>query len=565
MDTRRAGTFALLFGLLCVGVVGLTVGGMAGSEESTVGTDSGDEFNVTGLDVPPTVEGELLTVTAEITNEGDESGEETVELSVDGIGSNDTAVALDAGESDDVELTVETEIGDALNSPYTVTVTAGENSLTAEAAVNLPTVGENPPQDSTGDGLYDDVGGSGELEITDVQLLFENLDELDAHAWAFDFAGLDDQEVTIFDVQALFNNWIGQQDFFSVELTDVPGSVEEGEDIEVGYEVENTGGEMGSQDIVFEVDGNSVDSNDGVELAPGDSVADSFTYTTGGDDVPGVTVGVASDDDSATADVDVDALGDEKFEISLTDVPESVVEGDDIAVSYEVENTGDQTGTQDIIFEVDGDEVDSNDGVELEPDATSSDSFTYTTDGDDVPSVTVGVASDDDSATADVAVDALGDADFEVSLTDVPDEVIEGEDIEVGYEIENTGEQTDTQDIVFEVDGDQQDAEEEVELEPGDTFSDTFTYTTDSGDVPSVDLTVSSETDSATASVTVTGADDFELRGTLSNETAAVGETVTVEYTVVSETGEEKPIAGYRLEIEYDSDILAFESVGGRC
>lgn len=64
----------------------------------------------------------------------------------------------------------------------------------------------DPPRDHSGDGLFEDVTGTGKLTVADVQALFDNMNEVpDEDAKYFSFSGLDDNQVTIFDVQALFN------------------------------------------------------------------------------------------------------------------------------------------------------------------------------------------------------------------------------------------------------------------------------------------------------------------------------------------------------------------------
>ena len=69
----------------------------------------------------------------------------------------------------------------------------------------LPTLpgADNPPKDLDNDGNYEDITGSGEVDIFDTQTLFNNLDseELQANAASFNFNPYSpDDEVTIFDV-----------------------------------------------------------------------------------------------------------------------------------------------------------------------------------------------------------------------------------------------------------------------------------------------------------------------------------------------------------------------------
>lgn len=66
--------------------------------------------------------------------------------------------------------------------------------------------GQNWPRDLTGDGLYEDIRGSGELDIFDVQALFTNLasDPVQTNAAYYNFQGGETDTVTVFDVQSLF-------------------------------------------------------------------------------------------------------------------------------------------------------------------------------------------------------------------------------------------------------------------------------------------------------------------------------------------------------------------------
>ena len=96
----------------------------------------------------------------------------------------------------------------------TVTLTAvGANGDTATASrsvrvSDLPPVGDAPPRDLDGDGLFEDVRGDGERTILDVQTLFTNLGSnvVQSNPAAFNFDGIGSDEVTILDVQALFDD-----------------------------------------------------------------------------------------------------------------------------------------------------------------------------------------------------------------------------------------------------------------------------------------------------------------------------------------------------------------------
>ena len=65
---------------------------------------------------------------------------------------------------------------------------------------------DDPPRDLDGDGNYEDIDGDGELSIRDVQLFFQyrDSDVVQNNASDFNFSGNDPDEVTIGDVQALF-------------------------------------------------------------------------------------------------------------------------------------------------------------------------------------------------------------------------------------------------------------------------------------------------------------------------------------------------------------------------
>jgi len=195
-----------------------------------------------------------------------------------------------------------------------------------------------------------------------------------------------------------------------------------------------------------------------------------------------------------------------EFEVTSLTLPDEIVEGDSIRVEYEVENTGDVQATQDIKLSVNGTSGGTESGVTLNGSERFSGQFNYTTGSADTPAVTVAVTSGDDSASETVTV--TEPASFEVRITSVDEAVTEGETITVAYEVTNTGDVADTQDIGFAVNGTAEDTASGVTLNGSETVSDQFSYDTVAGDAPTVSVAVSSADDSASATVTVQGSDE---------------------------------------------------------
>jgi len=90
---------------------------------------------------------------------------------------------------------------------------------------------------------------------------------------------------------------------------------------------------------------------------------------------------------------------------------------------------------------------------------------------------------------------------FEVEITDYDEEVKPGTYVTIRYNVENTGELKDTQDIVFSVDGIEEKGKVDVTLEPGETRSGGFTW--QAGGEGEYELEVASEDDEDTVTITV--------------------------------------------------------------
>ncbi|WP_343160894.1 CARDB domain-containing protein [Halorubrum sp. CBA1125] len=139
-----------------------------------------------------------------------------------------------------------------------------------------------------------------------------------------------------------------------------------------------------------------------------------------------------TDDDGAsdtdTVSVTVQPPDAANFQVSNLDAPSAATQGDEIDVSADVENTGEQSATKSVEFRVDtndddsiGDEsaVDSQD-IELNPGESTTVTFEdVDTSGLPVGTLTHGVTTPDDSATAQITIDdapPTGDKETTVSL-----------------------------------------------------------------------------------------------------------------------------------------------------
>jgi len=137
------------------------------------------------------------------------------------IALSESGFTVEAGSTN--QLTVEITVPQGIERvQYTgelqATANGGDVMDTAQLSVTIseagdelpPIVGNTPPKDIHGDGLYRDIDGNGEFTVVDVQLFFENRDDpvIQNNSKLFNFDGKNPATVTISDVQALFRDLI---------------------------------------------------------------------------------------------------------------------------------------------------------------------------------------------------------------------------------------------------------------------------------------------------------------------------------------------------------------------
>ncbi len=360
--------------------------------------------------------------------------------------------------------------------------------------------------------------------------------------YSFKVSSENDSEYRNFDVMV-------EGSFFEMTTEAYEAEVVEGEDQIVDYTVNNTGDEPDTQDIVFEVydaydlGGESIyiQTEADVTLESGQIYTGTFSWTS--IDPGNYSFEVSSENNSEYRNFDV--IEDAFFDLTIEAYEAEVVEGEDQVVDYTVENIGEDTSTQDIVFEVydaydlGGTIIDTQTEADVNLDAgqTYSDTFPWT--GIDPGNYSFEVSSEDDAEYRNFDVMVEGPF-FEVTIDAYEAEIVEGEDQVGDYTVENVGDDTDTQDIVFEV-YDAYDlggtvidiqTEADVDLDAGQTYLGTFIWTsTDSGEY-SFEVSSEGDAEDRNFDVMVEGP-FFEVMPIDAYEAEIVeGEDQIVDYTV---------------------------------
>ena len=325
------------------------------------------------------------------------------------------------------------------------------------------------------------------------------------------------------------------------DLDPADTTVTEGDDpIDLSVTIENIGEEVGEQDIELEIANETEDvvHEDTVEELSLDADASetvTFEAVPAGDfEVGEYDVTVVSANDSIVGMLTVTEVPPEpapaEYQLSNLDPADvTVTDGDDpIDFTVDTENVGDEVGDQDIELEIlnETDDVVYEAAVEaVALDAADTDTVTFEAVpvGDfEVGEYDVTVASANDSVAGTITVtEAVPDpepAEYQVSNLDPADvTVTEGDDpIDFTVDTENVGDEVGDQDIELEIANSStdeiviEDTVSDVELAGGAQETVTF-EAVDVGDLDAgdYDVTISSDNDSVSGSLTVESDEPF--------------------------------------------------------
>ena len=510
--------------------------GLAGERTIDYLDEFTPEFNSTEL-VSVTLNGTSVGTDLEITGDGE------VLVSVSDVGPGtlefvyDVVVPTDAaGTTHTLEGAAQVDSNDTVrmnDSQLVATPPAPEFGVNITAITDEILVGENATVEAVVTNTGDAAGEQdtrfsveGVEQATETVTLAEGqnetvsfdyrTNETDRPGITVEVATDDDaasEQVTVLDPAA-----------FEVTLDSVNSTVVAGETVSVEATVTNTGTANATQDTRFSVEGVE-QATETVTLAGGASEQLSFDYRTNGTDRPEVTVSVSSGNSTASRTVSV--LKPATFEVTLDSVNSTVVAGETVTVEATVRNTGETPADQEVAFTLNGTEQ-STTNLTVGVDEQETILLTYETSDTDLPAVTVGVSSEDSAVTETVVVQEP--AVFAVALESIQQEVAPGEQLTVNATVTNEGDVTGNQTIGFSVDGTEQETQTlSLDSQQSETVS--FRYNTSAEDPFALALTVASNNEAVSETVTVVGSTTFAVSVETVEEVAA-GESVTVSYTV---------------------------------
>jgi len=197
--------------------------------------------------------------------------------------------------------------------------------------------------------------------------------------------------------------------------------------------------------------------------------------------------------------VPASVLAQANFEVTLDATNAPIVEGATLEVTATIDNTGDQLGSEEIALDVGGALRDST-SLALAAGGSQTTTLTWNTGVGDAGDYSAVVASEDDSASRLISV--LAEAHFAVGVDGTNAPVFEGETLEVTATIDNTGDQSDTQEVTLDVGGVQRDSVP-LTLSGGESQMIALEWATAVGDAGDYSAVVASEDDSGSASASV--------------------------------------------------------------
>ena len=422
----------------------------SGQTLTLIGSDQEDDpayFDVEIDDYDEKVtEGETVEVDYTVTNEGDQTDSQYIELNARGESrSEDYVFSLSGGESESGTLEWDTEEGDSGYRSISVSTEDDE----ATQVVNVEQKDQEPDDPEFFDVEIDDY----DEEVTEGETV---------------------------EVDYTVTNTGDQYDTQNIELR--ARGQRQDRDFNIGLDEGES--ESGTLEWNTEV---------------GDSGYRSITVSSENDeDTETVIIEQTKQEDNPAF-----------FDVRDISFDSSVYVGDRVEVDYTVRNTGDSSARKTVRLRLRGETRDTE-SIRLDEGEERDGTLDFRPDEDDAGYRQISVSTNDDEKMDYINIRERENepAFFDVEIDDFDDEVDEGETVEVEYTVTNTGDEEDTQNIELRARGDRQDREFNVDLSGGESESGTLRWDTKNGDSGFRSIYVESEDDQASEVVDVNEVDD---------------------------------------------------------
>jgi hypothetical protein len=361
-----------------------TTGGDAGSYGINVSSrDDTDTENITVLEAPffqvnitnttsPVVEGGVLNVTANVTNTGGATGTQRVDLlDFEGVSVDNRTVSLTSGESETLNLSWDTEVGE--NGTDRITLASNDTADTEEVTleglpffeVNVTDFDSETVAGGTAN-LNGTVTNSGDLTGTQtLELSVSGVGTVDSESvtlggganstfnlsWDTSVGDPGDYTATVSSDNSTESLALEvlEPPLFDVELVELNDPVVEGGTLEATVRVENLGEAGGSQEInLTDVGFSGLERDNATVTVPGGgSVELALTWNTKIGENGTADVAVFSDDTTDTEAVEVLRQDEPYFRVDVVGAG-NVTAGQAVVVEANVTNIGGGNDTQEI-------------------------------------------------------------------------------------------------------------------------------------------------------------------------------------------------------------------------
>jgi uncharacterized cupredoxin-like copper-binding protein len=501
----------------------------------------------------PVLEGERLNVTATIENTGDTSATKTVDLRIDDFIEDEQSVTLDAGESQQVTLSWETEAGDA--GSYDAGVISEDDSDFTDVRVEEPepptfevdlNFTNSPVVEGDTLGVTATITNTGEATGTQEIALSAGGTQRDSRSLTLDGgefdtltlewattagdAGLFDAQVASEDDEATTDVEVLAKGELSLDITSTSSPVVEGNTMTVTATVENTGDTSVTESVTLRLGDQTVDSTD-VSVDGGETATVTLSWETAVGDAGSYEAIVQSG--SASDSVGVTVLEESELSVAIASTNSPVVEGTTLEVTAKVENTGEVAVSDEVSLNIGAETLDTAE-VSLDGGETTTVTLRWATSSGDAGEYQAEVAGGSDADSTPVSI--LEGGEFGVAVTSTNSPVSEGDPLEVTATVENTGDGTTTESVSLTIGNETVDSVETT-LAGGDTETVTLTWETASGDAGEYDARVATASNSDSVSVQVSAGGQFAVDISATNSPVSDGDALDITATVENTGG----------------------------